>query len=298
MVTLLDEHERVDEKAFREHLNHLIDAGVHGVFVLGTAGEGIPLLDAERGKVIEIAVRETNNRVPVFVGVMDVGTKRMIQNAEIAQELGADAIVATLPCYYTTDNSRQVIEHFTAIAESVDLPVMLYNIPQTVKSIIDLDAVLFLSQVDNIAGIKESQEDWERVQQLLVHFGENDDFAVLVGSEILVCAAMLFGGNGGVLGISNVIPRIAVNLYNAAKRGDIQEAFAWQKKMMSVQQIYSHGFWLTCQKAAVSLLGYGEFNVTAPLPGLSSEALEGIRQVLKEEGIALSQTMMREELKS
>ena len=285
VVNPLKSDETLDESAFAAHVAHLLEAGVHGVFVLGTAGEQAALLNTERQKVIRRAVSEVAGRVPVLVGVMAAGTKQAVLNAQEAEALGADVVVATLPYYYPTPGDVQVIEHFTTIAESIRLPLMLYNIPQAVKSGISLNAARSLSEIPNIIGVKDSQESWQHVQQMLVAFDGRENFRVLVGSEANVCVALLFGASGAVLGISNVIPRCCVQLYDAARRGDTRAAFERQKQLMDAQRIYNHGFWLSCQKAAVSLLGFGELHLTKPLPTVSPEGLAGIREILRTHGV-------------
>ena len=288
VITPLTRDETVDHTALIAHLHYLIEAEVSGVFMLGTAGEQAALTDSERERVVRITVEElrqttTSTKIPILVGVMDAGTKRTIQNAQAAVSLGADAVVATLPYYYPTEKISSVVDHFTAIAEALECPVILYNIPQFTKSEIPIQAVVELSQISNIVAIKDSQEDWGRIQDLL--FEERPDFDIIVGSEVLIGAALLLGATGGVLGIANIMPHLCLDLYRAATDGDIAKTFSLQKKMTDARRMYDAGYWLTCQKAGVSLLGFGELQTTAPIPNLSDQALDQIRQSLQRHGL-------------
>ena len=164
IISPLGHGQKYDRMALIAHLHYLIEARVSGVFMLGTAGEQAALTDSERERVVEITVEElghttASTKIPILVGVMDAGTKRTIHNAQVAVSLGADAVVATLPYYYPTENISSVVAHFTAIAEALECPVILYNIPQFIKSEIPIQAVVELSQIPNIVAIKDSQED-------------------------------------------------------------------------------------------------------------------------------------------
>ena len=200
IVTPLDEQERIDEQGFVTQLNRLIDNGVHGIYLLGTSGEFVALTNDERVRAIEIALRTVNCRVPIICGCMDSSTKRVIKNIEIAQELGVEAIATTPPYYYPPHSDADIIAFYKSVAASTDLPVVIYNIPQTTKVAIPPEVVRQLSEsVDNIAGIKDSTGDWTNFLNLLAYLGDSDKFSILLGSYTVGGAAIMLGAEGAVM---------------------------------------------------------------------------------------------------
>ena len=160
-ITPLDEKERVDEIGFVRHLNRLIENGVHGIYLLGSSGEFVSLTDAERQRAIEIAVNTIGGRAPIICGAMDSSTRRVVQNVEMAQELKVDAVAATPPYYYPSSSDDDIKTFYSAVAQSTDLPFVIYNIPTMVKTVIKPEVVRDLAeQHKNIVGIKDSSGDW------------------------------------------------------------------------------------------------------------------------------------------
>ena len=286
-VTPLDAKERVDELGFTKQLNRLIGSGVHGIYLLGTSGEFTTLTNAERERAIDIAVKVVNGRVPIVSGVMDTSTQRVIQNIEIAQEFGVDAVAATPGYYYPSTADADLIEFYEAIAASTALPVLIYNIPSTVKTAIKPQIVAELAyRCDNIIGMKDSSGDWTNCLNLLALLGDRDDFSLLLGSHTALGAALLFGADGGVVSISNVAPKQAVALYNAAKARDIDEVHRLQKWLLRLSKIYSYGQGVSGMKACLDILGVCQAHTTSPLLPVSDAARAEIQQLLTDLGIS------------
>ncbi len=286
-VTPLDAKERVDELGFTKQLNRLIGSGVHGIYLLGTSGEFTTLTNMERERAIDIAVKVVNGRVPIVSGVMDTSTQRVIQNIEIAQEFGVDAVAATPGYYYPSTDDADLIEFYEAIAASTALPVLIYNIPSTVKTAIKPQIVAELAdRCDNIIGMKDSSGDWTNCLNLLALLGDRDDFSLLLGSHTALGAALLFGADGGVVSISNVAPKQAVALYNAAKARDIDEVHRLQKWLLRLSKIYSYGQGVSGMKACLDILGVCQAHTTSPLHPVSDAAKAEIQQLLTDLGIS------------
>ncbi len=286
-VTPLDAKERVDELGFTKQLNRLIGSGVHGIYLLGTSGEFTTLTNAERERAIDIAVKVVNGRVPIVSGVMDTSTQRVIQNIEIAQEFGVDAVAATPGYYYPSTDDADLIEFYGAIAASTALPVLIYNIPSTVKTAIKPQIVAELAdRCDNIIGMKDSSGDWTNCLNLLALLGDRDDFSLLLGSHTALGAALLFGADGGVVSISNVAPKQAVALYNAGKARDIDEVHRLQKWLLRLSKIYSYGQGVSGMKACLDILGVCQAHTTSPLLPVNDAARAEIQQLLTDLGIS------------
>ncbi|RKU17167.1 hypothetical protein C6501_04505 [Candidatus Poribacteria bacterium] len=285
-VTPLDEKERVDELGFVKQLNRLIDNGVHGIYLLGSSGEFTTLTNAERERAMDIATKTIAGRVPIICCVMDTSTQRVIQNIEIAQQFDIDAVAATPGYYYPSTDDADIIQFYQEIAASTELPVLIYNIPSTAKTAIKPHVVAQLADdCENIVGMKDSSGDWINCLNLLTLLRERDDFSILIGSHFIIGAAVLFGADGGVISISNVAPKEAVALYNAAKARDIDEVDRLQKWMIKLSKLYTYGQGVSGMKACLEILGVCKAHTTSPLLPLSDTAKAELKELLTELGL-------------
>ncbi len=285
-ITPLDEKEGVDELGFVKHLNRLIDNGVHGIYLLGTSGEFVSLINVERQRAIEIAVNAVNGRVPIICGAMDSSTKRVIQNIEMAQELGVDAVAATPPYYYPSSSDNDILAFYGTVAQSTDLPVIVYNIPSMVKTMIKPEVIRELAaQHENIVGTKDSTGDWTNCLKLLAYLGEDEGFSILLGSHYIAGAAILFGAEGAVISISNVDPNASVQLYHAARERKIDEVHRLQKRLLALSKLYTYGAGVSCMKACAALIGICRDYTTSPLLPVTDEAKGELRKLLAEYGL-------------
>ena len=285
-ITPLDEKERVDELGFINQLNRLIDNGIHGIYLLGTSGEFTTLTNTERERAMDIAVKAIGGRVPIICGVMDTSTQRVIQNIEVAEQFGVDAVAATPGYYYPSTDDADLIEFYYDVAASTELPVFIYNIPSTVKTMIKPYVVAQLAETcENIVGIKDSSGDWTNCLSLLARLGDKPDFSIMLGSHTALGAAVLFGADGGVVSISNVAPKESVALYNAAKARDIDEVHRLQKLLLRLSKIYTYGQGVSGMKACLEILGVCNAYTTSPLLPIGESVKDEIRQLLSEAGI-------------
>ncbi len=285
-ITPLDEKERVDELGFINQLNRLIDNGIHGIYLLGTSGEFTTLTNTERERAMDIAVKAIGGRVPIICGVMDTSTQRVIQNIEVAEQFGVDAVAATPGYYYPSTDDADLVEFYYDVAASTDLPVFIYNIPSTVKTAIKPYVVAQLAETcENIVGIKDSSGDWTNCLDLLARLGDKPDFSIMLGSHTALGAAVLFGADGGVVSISNVAPKESVALYNAAKARDIDEVHRLQKLLLRLSKIYTYGQGVSGMKACLEILGVCNAYTTSPLLPTGESVKDEIRQLLSDAGI-------------
>ncbi len=285
-ITPLDEKERIDETAFVKQLNRLIDNGVHGIYLLGSSGEFTTLTNRERERAMDIATKTIAGRVPVICCVMDTSTQRVIQNIETAQQFDIDAVATTPGYYYPSTDDADIIQFYHAIAASTELPVLIYNIPSTAKTAIKPNIVAQLAdECNNIVGMKDSSGDWINCLNLLTLLGERDDFAIMIGSHFIIGAAVLFGADGGVVSISNVAPREAVALYNAAKARDIDEVHRLQKWLLKLSKLYTYGQGVSGMKACLEIMGICKAYTTGPLLPLDAAAKIELKELLTELGL-------------
>ncbi|MGV4349414.1 dihydrodipicolinate synthase family protein [Trueperella pyogenes] len=293
VVTPLTADGALDVVSFERSINRMIDAGVDGLFVLGSSGEVVFSDDARRREVIENAVRIVAGRVPVMVGIIDMTTKRCIEHARAAQELGADAIVATAP-FYAILGPKEIKRHFRLIHEAVDLPMFAYDIPVCVHTKLSPDLILELAREGVLAGVKDSSGDDVSFRFLTQARDEEGlDLALLTGHEVVVDGAYMSHADGSVPGLANVDPVVYVEQWRAYQAGDwdrVRELQDQATRLMRIVQVtngevgYAAG--VGAFKTALMLLGVFETNtMPEPVLALEGENVEAVAQVLRSSGL-------------
>jgi 4-hydroxy-tetrahydrodipicolinate synthase len=267
-LTPLNDDETVDQRSLAALLDYLIAEGVHGLWICGTTGEFACLAGAQRAAAIRTAVQTAAGRVPVVANVGDGSTALAIANARAAAEAGADALALTPPYYYS-NNQAELLDHFRALRAAVDLPLLVYNIPQTVKVKLDVGTMATLANEGTVVGLKDSQNDLDWFRSVVVATRERrPDLRGFLGTRALIDAAVLIGGVGSIPGISNIYPRWCARCHEAAARGDWAEAARYQELVMA---------------------GSG---VTAVGPGSpTAQSLGGMKAILQAEGIIASRRL-------
>lgn len=286
LATPLTGERKIDEAALRRLVRHVIDGGIHAVFVMGSTGEFPAFSAEERRFTIETVVDEVAGRLPVLAGVSDSGTELAARNAKEAEAAGADALVATLPYYFPPYGDQAVLDHFHHVAASTSLPLIVYNIPQLVKGVVTVEAVAALAQDGSAAGIKDSSADFAYFQSLIFRLSDMPHFRIFQGNEFHTAASLLIGAHGGVLGIANLAPRLCVQLYEAASGGDIGQAREFQRRLTALSQIFRVGEPpVGALKAAMSMVGVCSPQTTMPIPAASDESRRKIRQIIGDCGL-------------
>lgn len=253
ILTPLTEDEKFNEQEFRNQINRLIKAGVSGIFALGTNGEFYAFSQEEKIKIMEVAVDEVKGRVPVYAGTGCVTTQETIQLSKIAQQIGVDVLSVISP-YFVSVSQDDLYRHFSSVAKSVELPMLLYNIPARTGNSIDYKTVKKLAAYDNIIGIKDSSGNFDNTLKYI----ENTDprLSVLAGSDSLILWTLAAGGTGAISGCSNVFPELMVSIYQLWSEGKFAEANEAQKKIRPFRNVMQMGNPNSVVKRAVNLLGY------------------------------------------
>ena len=240
MLTPLDADERVDETSLRRLVDFLVGAGVHGIWAMGTTGEFAGIAEAERARAIQATVEEVAGRVPVIANIGDSSTGLALRHARHAVEAGADALALTPPHYYP-HSMDEMLTHFRAVKEGFpDLPLLVYNIPQTVKVKMSVATTLQLAREGTVQGIKDSQNDlrWFRMLAVAIRGdGLEDQFRLFLGTRILIDAALVIGAHGAIPATSNVAPAAAAEAWEAAVRGDFTESARAQEVVMRYEDL-------------------------------------------------------------
>jgi 4-hydroxy-tetrahydrodipicolinate synthase len=240
MVTPINDDETVDEPSLRRLVDFLVDAGVHGLWGMGTTGEFAAFPEAERARALAATVQQTNGRVPVIANVGDSSTGLALRHARHAVAAGADALALTPPHYYP-HSMDEMLTHFRAVKQAFpDLPLLIYNIPQTVKVKMTVATTLQLAREGTVQGIKDSQNDlrWFRLLvQGIRKDGLEDRFRMFLGTRILIDAGAVIGAHGAIPATGNVAPAAAAESWEAATRGDFALAARAQEVVGSYEAL-------------------------------------------------------------
>ncbi|MFY9747099.1 MAG: dihydrodipicolinate synthase family protein [Acidobacteriaceae bacterium] len=233
MATPLAGPDELDLSGLERLIDHILAGGVHGLFLLGTTGEGPALSYRLRRELIRRTCAKVAGRVPVLVGVMDSACAEMLQMAGWAAELGASAIVVAPP-YYFRLGQPDLLRLIERLAAQSVLPLYLYNQPELTKMSISPETVETASRIPNVAGIKDSSGDMGYLKAILDRVGGQPAFSVLVGPEHLLWEALRSGAHGGVPGGANLYPELAVRLYEEWMRGHEGAAQELQERMVAL----------------------------------------------------------------
>ena len=278
MVTSMNDDESINEAEICRQVERHIEAGANGVFCLGTNGEAYILDEEEKIRVIKTVVRQVNGRVPVYAGTGCPGTKATIRLSQIAADCGADVLSVISP-YFAAISQEEIIDHYTALAQAVKCPIVMYNMPARTGNNIAPDTVAALSKVDGIVGIKDSSGNFDNMLQYIERTRKRD-FAVLSGNDSLILWTLLAGGKGGVAGCANVFPKNMVAIYRRFMEGDMTGAREAQDAIRPFRDCFRFGNPNTIVKAAVAMLGYPVGKCRAPFNRLSSEGEAAVRKAL------------------
>ena len=286
LITPLKSDGRIDQKGLETIISHCLAGGVHGIFVLGTTGEGPCFVQNDRSKIIRTARKFTGEDTPLYVGVMDTSTERVKENIKIAEDNGADILVVTPPYYLSSNTQEEIVRHVELSARYASVPVMVYNIPRCTHTNIDLSTVKEIMEIDNVIGLKDSSGDWEQFQKEVFLKDKNNSFRILIGAEELFGVGMLMGADGCVTGIGNYLPELLVSLCKEAKRGNAEKIKKLQHKVTRLRTISLVGdFWLAGLKYTCSVLGLCEEYLSLPFQTLTKFQKLSVRNILKEEGL-------------
>ena len=279
ILTPMNEDESINEKELRNQVNRMIDAGIHGIFPFGTNGESYILTIDEKKQILEIVIDEVDNRVPIYAGTGCVSTKETIELSLFAQNSGVQALSLITP-YFAKASQEELFIHFQSVAQSVEIPIVLYNIPARTGNQIDVNTVRRLSEVANIKGVKDSSGDFNTILQY-INATKDKDFAVLSGNDALILWTLLAGGKGAVSGCSNVYPKTMVNIYESFISGNLEMAKSYQDKIQTLRECFKYGNPNTVTKTAVRLLGYPVGECRKPFNSLPEEGVIRLQKVLE-----------------
>jgi 4-hydroxy-tetrahydrodipicolinate synthase len=279
IITPVDENENVHEDRLKRVIDHVIDGGVHGIFVMGSNGEFYAFDFENQKRAVEITVEHVNGKVPVYAGASAITTKECIKLAKMAEDIGADALTVLTPMFIKP-NEKEMYNHFKAIAESTKLPILLYNNPGKTTNNISVSLLEKLSQIDNIVGIKNTSLDFAQTIEYIRVTKDNPKFKVLCGIDYYIYATLAYGGAGCVAGTANVAPRLVVDIYEKFMAGDYAGALDAQFKLIPLRNAYNYGSFPVVMKECLNLMGIKVGSPVRPIEHCTDEKQKMIKNVL------------------
>jgi 4-hydroxy-tetrahydrodipicolinate synthase len=281
LVSPVDADGQIKKPVLGRLCEHLIAAGVHGLTPLGSTGEFAYLSNTQCLEVVQTTIEAANRRVPVVAGVASTSTSDAVAQAKAYQTLGADGILAILEAYFPLGDA-QVESYFRAIADAVDIPVVIYTDPQFQRSDLSLDVIARLSAHPRIQYIKDASTNTGRLLSIMNRCG--DQIRVFSASAHIPAAVMLIGGVGWMAGPACLVPRQSVELYNRCMARRWDDALALQRKLWRVNETFARYNLAACIKAGLAIQGYEVGDPVAPQAALTADERKAVEAVLRELG--------------
>ncbi len=258
VITPLINNRELDTKGLTQLIRHLIDGGVHGLFILGTTGEAPGLGYKIRKELIKRVCDEVDHQIPVLVGVTDTSFENTLSIAEYAREQGADAAVIAPP-YYFPISDREMMVYIEHLSDALPLPFVMYNMPSHTKMHLSLSVVERCRELGAL-GIKDSSGDAAYCYSLIDKFKDYPEFSVITGTELYLPETVLYGGHGAIAGGANIFPKLFVALYNAAVNHNLETINTLREQLIKIENtIYNvdsnPSRYIKSIKCAVSALG-------------------------------------------
>lgn len=282
LATPLTEDEELDESGLRRLIRRVLEAGCHGVFILGGTGEGIYLSDQVQTRTIGVTVDEVAGRVPVIVGVSDVSVKRSVIRGKEAAQLGAEVLIS-VPPYQRLMEPQEVYDYYISLAEGTGMPTMLYNVPPDVRTDISVETIARLAEHSRIVGMKDSA-DFGHLASVAFHT-KGTSFRLLCGVEHNLVPAIMVGAVGGTMAKGNLWPRLCIDTYNAAVANNWEESRAMQEKLTRFAGRMSGAPWVALCKYALNLMGICGATVMRPQRALDEREQRLAKSWLGEYGL-------------
>ncbi len=272
----------VDEKAFRALIDWTIDQGTNGLVPCGTTGESATLSHDEHKRVVEICIEQTAKRVPVYAGSGSNATSEAIELSQHAQEAGADGLLIVAP-YYNKPTQEGVYQHFKAINDAVDIPILVYNIPGRVVIDIQVPTMKRISELKNIEGVKDSTGDVSRISDQRLACGK--DFTLLCGDDALALGMGAHGAIGCISVTANVAPKLCSDFQNAMAAGDFTTALALHDKLMPLHRALFVEASPGPVKYAAGLMGLCSDEMRLPMVPITEASRERVKAAMIQVGI-------------
>jgi len=280
-ITPFTKNGKLDQNLLKTCVQHWLQSGASGLVSCGSNGEAPYLSREERKAVIETVVDEVNGKVMVIAGTGSMSTQETIAYTKDAEDIGVDAALVVTPFYFKLSN-REILEHYKTLVRSVNIPIILYNVPKFTNYSLEPNIIFQLaSEFDNVIGMKDSSGNIGAITETIKLVG--DRISVLAGTAEVVLPTLMLGGTGAVIAVANVFPKMCSDLYEAFKKGKLEEASRLQKQIAYVNEVLvkKHNQ-LSAIKEALSMIGLPAGYPRMPALPLEKAEREEIRKFVKE----------------
>ncbi len=279
LTTKFTSSDQLDFPLFEKNLHAQLDAGVDGIILGGTLGEASVLSNDEKFDLVKFAVEKTNGKVPVVMNIAEGSTREAVRQAAEAKKQGAKGLMMLPPMRYKSDH-RETVTYFKTVADSTDLPIMIYNNPVDYKIEVTLDMFAELVDNKNIQAVKESTRDVSNVTRMIKRFGNR--FKILCGVDTLAMEELLMGADGWVAGLVCAFPNETVAVYRLTKERKIDEALKIYRWFLTLLELDIHPKLVQYIKLAEQETGIGSENVRAPRLTLTGEERKQVLNIIRE----------------
>ncbi len=282
LTTKFTTNDQLDFPLFEKNLKAQLDAGVHGVILGGTLGESSVLSNEEKFSLVKFAVEKVEGKVPVVINIAEGSTRDAVKLADEAKKCGAKGLMMLPPMRYKSDH-RETVAYYKAVADSTDLPIMVYNNPVDYKVEVTLDMFGELAECATIQAVKESTRDVSNVTRMINRFG--DRFKILCGVDTIAMEELMLGADGWVAGLVCAFPKETVAVYQLTKANKIEDALKIYRWFLPLLELDIHPKLVQYIKLAEQEAGIGSEQVRAPRLTLVGEERERILKIIRD-GIA------------
>jgi 4-hydroxy-tetrahydrodipicolinate synthase len=283
LLTPMTETEELNEAGLRALVRHVMNGGVHGLYVNGTTGEFYSFDLGQKRRSLEIVMEENAGKLPVIAGAAAITTRMVIKEVKMAESMGADAVTVLTPMF-VGPSQEELYLHYKEIAEATGLPILAYNNPSKTAISLAPDTVRRLSAIENIIGVKDSSGDMNLVGEF-IRRTPRDRFKVFMGRDNLILAALTYGASGAVAATANIAPSTVAEIYEAFKAGDTKRALDAQNRLTQLRSVFALGTFPGVVKEALNLIGIDAGPSAKPLRGLSEEKRNQLKDVLVDLGL-------------
>lgn len=285
IVTPFDDEGAINFPVYRQMVDHLIEKGVHGVFPMGTTGEFYAVSDEEYQEILEVTVEQVNARVDVYAGANSITTRGVIHQIRIAEKIKGINALSVLTPMFVSQTQDELYQHYKTIAESTDMPIILYNNKPKTNVTIEPATAAKLAQIPNIIGVKDSTGDFTNTLEYIRLTRDMEDFHVLVGRDTLIFAGLCCGAAGSIASCSNVAPRLVADIYDKFMAGDREGALEAQLRLNPLRLACNMGTFPAVIKEGLVMEGYPVGKCLEPIGELRPDEKEKLHKVLVEMGL-------------
>jgi 4-hydroxy-tetrahydrodipicolinate synthase len=283
VVTPVDAEERVEEKGLRRIVEHVITGGVHGILSLGSNGEFFAFDREQQQRALAITMDQTQGRVPVYFGIGSITTRECVAQVRIAEQEKAQAITM-LPPMFLAPNEDELFDHFRAVAEATDLPVLLYNNPGRVGNNLSARLVNRLADIPNIVGAKDTSGNMSLTAEY-IRLTRSKGFKVMAGKDTMILPSLACGAVGCIASTANIVPQLVVEIYDKFMAGDLAGALEAQFKLAPLRNAFDLASFPVVTKDAANLIGLDVGPSVLPNRGSPEPVLQVLRTILSDLGV-------------